>query len=78
MKYGFEKNGSPGCNLRRFQQEEAGITLFSRKNINGIHIEQWFHSGGCRQWFNVERNTYTNEISKILNLKNQQIIREKN
>ena len=39
--------------------------LFMRKNTKGIQFERWNHSNGCRQWFNVARNTATDEILKI-------------
>ena len=36
--------------------------LFYRDNLKGVHHERWVHSYGCRQWFNVVRNTATHEI----------------
>ena len=42
--------------------------LFMRKNIKGVQFERWNHSNGCRQWFNVARNTATDEILKIYNM----------
>ena len=39
--------------------------LFNRKNPKGWHAEQWCHSSGCRQWFNVERHTVTYEIRRV-------------
>jgi len=36
--------------------------LFMRKNIRGPQAEQWVHSGGCRRWFNVERDSLSNRI----------------
>ena len=42
--------------------------LFMRKNIKGTQFERWNHSNGCRQWFNVARNTATDEILKIYNM----------
>lgn len=36
--------------------------LFYRKNTHGVFLEQWSHAAGCRQFFNVARNTVTNEI----------------
>ena len=33
--------------------------LFMRENIKGDQREQWFHSAGCRRWFNAQRNTVT-------------------
>ena len=37
--------------------------LFYRDNLKGVHLERWVHSFGCRQWFLVERDTVTHEIS---------------
>ena len=39
-----------------------GEYLFFRKNPKGLHREMWVHSAGCRQYFNVVRNTLTYEI----------------
>ena len=39
--------------------------LFMRKNSRGRHLEQWSHSGGCRRWFNVERNTVSYRITSV-------------
>lgn len=39
-----------------------GEYLFFRKNPKGLHREMWVHSAGCRQYFNVSRNTLTYEI----------------
>ncbi len=39
--------------------------LFMRANTKGAHRERWVHSHGCRRWFNVERNTATNEIIAV-------------
>ena len=39
--------------------------LFMRKNPRGPHREQWSHSGGCRRWFNVERDTASYEIRGV-------------
>ena len=43
--------------------------LFMRKNTRGLFLEQWNHSLGCRQWFLVERNTVTYEITEISKIK---------
>ena len=39
-----------------------GEYLFFRKNPKGEHREMWVHAAGCRQYFNVVRNTLTYEI----------------
>lgn len=41
--------------------EQWADYLFNRKNIKGIHLEQWQHIG-TRHFFNVARDTVTNEI----------------
>lgn len=37
--------------------------LFYRNNIKGPHEERWLHTFGCRQWFLVERDTSSHEIT---------------
>ena len=39
--------------------------LFYRTNPKGIHLERWLHQFGCRQWFNVARDTLTHEIIAV-------------
>ena len=39
--------------------------LFMRTNTRGLHLEQWWHASGCRRWFNVQRDTVTNEIVTV-------------
>ena len=39
--------------------------LFMRKNTKGLFLERWVHQHGCRRWFNVARNTITNEIIAV-------------
>lgn len=43
--------------------EEWADYLFYRDNVRGMHCERWLHSFGCRQWFLLERDTVTHEIS---------------
>lgn len=45
--------------------EEWGDYLFHRKNIKGIHTEQWAHALGCRKVFIIERSTIDNTIHAI-------------
>jgi len=39
--------------------------LFNRENPKGLHFERWFHTYGCRQWFNVVRDTVTHEFHAV-------------
>lgn len=40
-----------------------GEYLFVRDNPRGSFAERWSHSAGCRRWFNVVRDTATNEMA---------------
>ncbi len=42
--------------------EDWSAYLFNRLNPAGIHLERWRHTDGCRQWFNMVRNTVTHDI----------------
>ncbi len=39
--------------------------VFLRSNPRGLHGEFWQHTGGCRQWLRVERNTLSHEIQSV-------------
>ncbi len=39
--------------------------LFVRDNKKGVYLERWVHRHGCRRWFNVARDTATNEIKAV-------------
>ena len=45
-------------------EEWAGY-LFFRDNPKGPFAERWSHSGGCRRWFNVVRDTETYEVLEV-------------
>ena len=42
-----------------------GDYLFNRTNAKGVTFERWVHAFGCRQWFNVARDTVTHEITAV-------------
>jgi sarcosine oxidase subunit delta len=42
-----------------------GDYLFTRDNPRGIHRERWHHTAGCRQWFNVARDTVSHRILAV-------------
>ena len=37
--------------------------VYMRENPAGPFAELWYHSGGCRSWLRVLRDTRTHEIS---------------
>ena len=39
-----------------------GAYLFLRDNPKGPWEERWYHAAGCRRWFDVGRDTLTNEF----------------
>ena len=39
--------------------------LFNRDNPKGLQYERWIHVYGCRQWFNVARDTVTHEVHAV-------------
>lgn len=49
----------------RLSDEEWAEYLFVRTNPRGWHAEQWCHAHGCRQWFNVERDTVSYAVRRV-------------
>ena len=45
--------------------QEWADYLYQRINPKGVHYERWRHTYGCRQWFNVARDTVTHEIKAV-------------
>jgi len=41
---------------------EWGNYLFFRNNTRGLQHERWMHVFGCRRWFNVARDTLSDQI----------------
>ena len=62
FSYGGEAHLVRPTNDQAKESEVWAGYLFGRNNKRGIHYERWFHVFGCRKWFNVARNTITNEI----------------
>jgi heterotetrameric sarcosine oxidase delta subunit len=38
--------------------------LYFRRNTAEVQAEWWFHSSGCREWFQAERNTTDNTVRR--------------
>jgi sarcosine oxidase, subunit delta len=36
-----------------------------RSNPKGVHFERWRHIHGCGRWFNVARDTVSDQILKV-------------
>jgi methylglutamate dehydrogenase subunit B len=41
---------------------ELTAYLYLRRNVAGVQREWWCHRLGCQAWFQVERDTRTNEV----------------
>lgn len=46
----------------RTDDETWADYLYTRTNPKGRHAERWLHLHGCRQWFNVIRDTASDRI----------------
>jgi sarcosine oxidase subunit delta len=40
--------------------------LYFRRNVAGLQREWWCHRLGCRQWFQVDRDTRTNDVQRVI------------
>ena len=49
-------------NTHKLSEKQWGDYVFFRTNTKGVHADRWMHAAGCRQWFNMLRNTATDEI----------------
>ena len=39
--------------------------LYFKRNVAGQQREWWFHSSGCREWFQAERETTDNRVIQV-------------
>jgi sarcosine oxidase subunit delta len=65
FQFGGEALIARPANPEHVSDAEWAEYLFYRENPKGVHHERWVHSFGCRQWFNVARDTVTHEISEV-------------
>ena len=77
--YGGEGGIMRPLDSDQMTDEQWGDYLFMRKNIKGIHHEQWRHSSGCGKWFNALRNTvsYRFDATWKIGEELQNILKEK-
>ncbi|PPR79632.1 MAG: Sarcosine oxidase subunit delta [Alphaproteobacteria bacterium MarineAlpha2_Bin1] len=66
--YGGEADISRPKEPSKLNDREWGDYLFMRKNTKGLFSEIWYHSSGCRRWFRVDRNTTTNDITRVFEI----------
>jgi len=62
FRYGGQAGLSYPSDPEALSDEQWGDYLFMRDNPKGNFAERWMHAAGCRRWFDVVRNTSTDEI----------------
>jgi len=65
FSYGGEAHRVRPTNSEQLTDEEWADFLFMRSNTKGVFAERWNHAAGCRQWFNMLRNTATDEFLAV-------------
>jgi sarcosine oxidase, subunit delta len=63
FRYGGQAGITFSGDAGSISDEQLAELLYMRDNPKGIWMERWFHSAGCRRWFDVERDTATYRIS---------------
>ena len=46
-------------------ERELNAYNYFRRNVAGVQREWWYHRSGCREWFQAERDTTTNEVKRV-------------
>ncbi len=62
FRYGGQANVTYPTDPETLTDAEWADYLFMRDNPKGWWSERWFHTAGCRRWFNESRNTATYEM----------------
>jgi heterotetrameric sarcosine oxidase delta subunit len=63
--YGGEAHVPYPADPHALADAEWAAYLFVRSNPKGPFAERWWHAIGCRRWFNLRRDTVTNEVLEI-------------
>lgn len=66
FSYGGDASKARPKNPEKATLKEWHAYVYVRDNPAGRHKEYWHHSGGCRSWLVVTRNTVSHEISKTV------------
>lgn len=65
FRYGGQAHIARPADPAQADDRQWADYLFYRDNAQGLHYERWVHAWGCRQWFNLARDTVTHEILRI-------------
>ncbi|WP_258803790.1 sarcosine oxidase subunit delta [Pseudarthrobacter sp. NS4] len=63
--YGGQAHVAYPENPNELSDTEWSRYLFYRANTKGTFAERWVHSTGCRQWFNMVRDTVSYDIHAV-------------
>jgi heterotetrameric sarcosine oxidase delta subunit len=63
--YGGEAHIERPTKSETMSDAEWADFVFLRSNPKGVLAERWNHFVGCRRWFNVLRNTATDDILAV-------------
>lgn len=65
FSYGGEAHRKRPEHAQLLPDEEWAEFLFMRENEKGLIAERWNHRAGCRHWFNMLRNSATDQILAV-------------
>lgn len=65
FSYGGEAHIARPIGSEDMSDAEWAEYVFMRTNTKGVFAERWVHTAGCRKWFNVIRNTATDQILAV-------------
>jgi sarcosine oxidase, subunit delta len=63
--YGGEAHIARPTNSETMSDADWAGYIFQRSNPKGVFAERWNHQAGCRRWFNVLRNTATDDFLAV-------------
>jgi sarcosine oxidase, subunit delta len=62
FSYGGEAHIARPADPTSLDDEAWAAYLYLRKNSKGLHAERWRHFHGCGRFFNVQRDTVSDQI----------------
>jgi len=62
FRYGGQAGLTYPAAPEELSDDEWADYLFMRDNPKGPFRERWFHTAGCRRWFNAVRDTATHRF----------------
>ena len=63
--YGGEAHIARPANPSAVSDEAWADFLYMRTNPKGVHAERWLHAHGCQRWFNMLRDTASDQVIGI-------------